>query len=78
MYMTFMNTVCKCCEVELITKVPGTNYGKWFLIYGICTLSTVICIPNGEPLGNTCNSIKGTIPYKLKTPYYHYSLLTIK
>ena len=40
-------------------------------VYGICTLSVVICIPEGEALGNTYNEAlgntynytKGTNPY---------------
>ena len=32
-------------------------------MYGICTLSVVICIPEGKARGNTYNYTKGTNPY---------------
>ena len=39
-------------------------------VYGICTLSVVICIPEGEARGNTYNYTKGTNPYTRRSPWY--------
>ena len=36
----------------------------WLLrVYGICTLSVVLCTPEGEARGSTYNYTKGTYPY---------------
>ena len=41
-----------CVHVIVIPWAPR--------VYGICTLSVVICIPEGEARGNTYNYTKGT------------------
>ena len=47
-------------------------------MYGTCTLSVVICIPEGEARGNTYNYGEGHNPYTLEThdtaDLYHDSI----
>ena len=57
----YMHTHAFTCIQYIIIYVIVV---AWLLrVYGICTLSVVLCTPEGEARGSTYNYTKGTYPY---------------
>ena len=65
--MLYCTRTCTCICLNVTVHVHVIVVPWVSSVYGICTLSAVICIPEGGARGRTYNSTKGTNTYTQET-----------